>query len=300
VAGRHLQVDGTGVTLLDFDKKGRPVHNGQVVVFCREDLVLFHPTDTRHGKHIEAFLTVSVDGEKVPWQGTATADALNVYDQIFEVEGRTEAGCNAHGLRKFRKDADCAPLDADKAMHFIGRMYQVEAAARKKGLRGAELLAYRQRHAGPIAEAFHRWLKERVGTLGEANPIRKAMQYDLNHWQPLTQFLRDAQVPLGNNFSELMLRNVAVLRKNALFAGTGDHIKQLCALLSAAQTCRRLGLDPYAYFAWVLPKLVTHPSNRGRKIADLTPAAVSVARRPVGRPGRLRLTRENATRTSPC
>ncbi|MEL6345134.1 MAG: transposase domain-containing protein [Myxococcota bacterium] len=39
------------------------------------------------------------------------------------------------------------------------------------------------------------------------------------------------------------------------------------------QTCRLLELDPYEYLVWVLPKLVVHPDNRGRKIADLTPAA---------------------------
>ena len=85
--------------LLDFDTAGRPVINGQVIVFCTEQLVLFHPTESKHGAHIEAFLTIEADGQSRPWQGTATADAVNIHDQIFAVAGRTESGCNAHGLR---------------------------------------------------------------------------------------------------------------------------------------------------------------------------------------------------------
>ena len=62
---------------------------------------------------------------------------------------------------------------------------------------------------------------------------------------------------------------VALLRKNALFSGTGEHVARLCGLLSVLQTCRLLGLAPYEYLVWMLPRTVT----RGYKTDQLTPAA---------------------------
>ena len=275
LAGDHLQFDGTGLKLLDFEAAGRPVISGQVIVFCQSELVLFHPTESKHGHHIEAFLTLEVDGEPVPWEGTATADAVNIHDQIFNVPGRTEAGCNAHGFRKFGDDADFAPLIADVALGFIGEWYRLEGEAKAAGLSGSALLAHRQTHAGPVATAFRTWLSEQLSEcqLSVKNPIRQALQYYDNHWQPLTQFLRDAEVALDNNRSEWLLKNIGLLRKNVLFSGTGDLVSGLCSALSAVQTCRVLGVDPYAYLVWVLPQLVPHSDNRGRDIATLTPAA---------------------------
>jgi len=273
LSGDHLRFDGTGLSLVDFDTAGHPVGNGQVIAFCRPDLVIFHPTVSKHGHHIEDFLTIDVDGKSVPWTGTATADAVNIHDQIFKVEGRVESGCNAHGLRKFRDDADCAPLLADEAMGFIGGWYSIEKQAKAAGLSGTSLLSYRQAHAGPIAKRFRSWLDEHLDDLAPQNPIRKALRYYDKHWKPLTAFLHDAAVPLDNNLTERLLRNVALLRKNSLFAGKGVHVEQLCGLLSITQTCRLLNVDPYEYLVWALPKLVAHKDNRGRKIADLTPAA---------------------------
>jgi len=272
----HLRFDATGLTLVDFSQAGdRLVLQGQVIVFCTPELTLYHPAESKHGEHIEAFLTLGEGEDARPWQGTATADAVNIHDQIFDVDGRTESGCNAHGLRKFRDDADCAPLIAQVAMGFIGGMYAVEKQAKEAGLSGAELLAYRQQHAGPIAKRFRDWLDAFLATssLSKKNPVRKAVQYYDNHWTALTEFLRDPEVDLDNNLSERLLRNIALLRKNALFSGTGERVQRLCAMLSVLQTCRLLQLDPYEYLVWVLPKLVTHPDNRGRSIVDLTPAA---------------------------
>ncbi|MEL6344144.1 MAG: hypothetical protein AAFV53_13575 [Myxococcota bacterium] len=47
----------------------------------------------------------------------------------------------------------------------------------------------------------------------------------------------------------------------------------MSAILTVMQTCRLLEPDPHDHLVWVLPKLVVHPDNHGRKIADLDPAA---------------------------
>ena len=292
----HLRMDGTGLLVIFPRVKGDPVKgperpgptddrgfllprlpvNGQILVFGNDEHAVYVYTPTREGHHVQDFLIVGSDarGEPIRWQGTVTADALSAYDCLYVGDAAcTEGGCNAHALRKFRDEADKAPLLASTALAYIDRLFKAEAAAHLQGLRGAALLAYRQKHAAPAADEFLVWLDKHIEDLLPSNPVRKAMQYYLNHWIALTLFLRDPEVPLHNNWSENALRKVALLRNNSLFAGGEDGAVRLCTLFTLIGTCRLLGVDPFRYLEWALTHVVPHPSNRGLVASDLTPAA---------------------------
>lgn len=302
LADSHLRMDGTGLQVVYPRVKGAPKKgpdrpgptddkgfllprdplDGQILVFGNDEHAVYVFTPTREGHHALDFLTVGVDeeGHPVRWRGTITADAISSQDCLFQGETRKEGGCNSHGLRKFRDDADKAPLLASRAMAFIGRIYDVEGAAKAEGLRGQALLAYRQLHAKPIVDDFRAWLDAHIKDLLPKNPIRKAMQYYLNHWQALTLFLTDPEVPLDNNWSERALRIVALLRNNSLYAGGEDGAVRLCTVFTLIHTCRLLGVDPYDYLEWALTRSVPHRGNRGLAAVDLTPAAYKAAHAP--------------------
>lgn len=295
LADSHMGTDGTGLQVVFPRVKGSPRKgpdrpgatddngfllpreplDGQILVFGNDEHAVYVFTPTREGHHALDFLTVGQDqeGHPIRWRGTITADALSAQDCLFEGEGRKEGGCNSHGLRKFRDDADKAPLLASRAMAFIGRIYDVEGEGKAKGLRGPALLTHRQTFAKPVVNDFRAWLDDHIADLLPKNPIRKAMQYYLNHWQALTLFLTDPEVPLDNNWSERALRIVALLRNNSLYAGGEDGAERLCTMFTLIHTCRLLGLDPYEYIVWALTRSVPHPDNRGLAAVDLTPAA---------------------------
>jgi hypothetical protein len=85
-------------------------------------------------------------------------------------------------------------------MGFIGGFYKVEAEAKARELTGARLLAHRQAHAAPLAEDFRAWLTEHIDDLNlKTHPVRKAMQYYINHWAALTRFLTDPLVELDKD-----------------------------------------------------------------------------------------------------
>jgi transposase len=295
----HIRSDGTGLRvvfprLLAAPKKGEarqgnvdadgylrakdPVY-GQVLVFGNDEHTVFHFTLNREGHHIDEFLTLGVtpQGDPLLWQGTITADASSVYDHLYVAGERIESGCNGHALRKFRDDADKAPLLAAQAMHYIGQMFSAEEEARDRHLRGAELLAHRNARAGPVATEFRAWLEEHVTDLLPSHDIRKAMQYYLNHWDALTHFLLDPAVNLDNNWSERALRKIALFRNASLFVGGEEGARRLCAVLTLVQTARQLDLDPCAYLQWAMERAVPHPNNRGIQASDLTPAAYKAA-----------------------
>lgn len=295
LADSHMRTDGTGLQVVfprvkgsprkgpsrpgPTDDKGFLPHraplDGQILVFGNDEHAVYVFTPTREGYHALDFLTVGQDeeGHPIRWRGTITADALSAQDCLFQGEGRKESGCNSHGLRKFRDDADKAPLLARRAMAYIGRIYDIEADAKKRGWRGPALLAHRQQHARPVVAELRAWLDEHLTDLLPKNPVRKAMQYYLNHWVALTRFLDDPDVPLDNNWSERALRIVALLRNNSLYAGGEDGAVRLCTVFTLIHTCRLLGVDPYDYLVWALTRVVPHPDNRGLTPVDLTPAA---------------------------
>ncbi len=295
LAETHIRTDGTGLRVVLCRRKGKPVKgeervgetdaegwllergsfNGQILVFGNDEHAVYWFTETKEGHHAMDFLTLGKDAQGRPlrWKGTLTADALSAHDCLFVDGERTESGCNAHGLRKFRDHADKAPLLASKAMGFLGGFYRVEAEAKQRKLVCGELLAYRRAHAGPIADNFKAWLDEHLDALLDTNPVRKAMNYYVKHWTALTRFLEDPKVELDNNWSERALRKVALLRNNSLYAGGVEGAVRLCTLFTLINTCRLLGLDPYAYLVWAMTRSVPHATNRGLRSIDLTPAA---------------------------
>ncbi len=299
LAGDHIRTDGTGLLVVFPKVKGEPVKgpardgetdadgyllakppdNGQILVFGDDEHAVYHYNPDKRGQHAQDFLVVGEDaeGRPIPWRGTITADALSAHDCLFELDGRIESGCNAHGLRKFRDDADKAPLLASRALGFIGKLYDLEEEARTKELTGAELLAWRIEHAKPVTQRFQAWIDEHLEDLLPSNPVRKAMQYYINHWDALTRFLEDPLVGLDNNWSERALRGVALLRNNSLYAGGEEGAVRLCTLLTLINTCRLLEVEPYAYLVWALERVVPHKDNRGFVASDLTPAAYKAA-----------------------
>ncbi|UCF21492.1 MAG: transposase domain-containing protein [Gemmatimonadota bacterium] len=61
---------------------------------------------------------------------------------------------------------------------------------------------------------------------------------------------------------------VGRLRKNWLFAGSDAGGRRAAILYSLIGTCKRIGIDPFAYLRDVIARVSTHPM---RRIGELTP-----------------------------
>jgi transposase len=66
------------------------------------------------------------------------------------------------------------------------------------------------------------------------------------------------------------MRPVALGRKNWIHLGSKEAEPRVAAIISIAETCRRLNLRVRDYLASVLPGLADFPINQ---VADLTPSA---------------------------
>ena len=86
--------------------------------------------------------------------------------------------------------------------------------------------------------------------------VAKALRYGVKLWPALTRFLDDGRLEIDNGIAERALRGVAVGRRNWLFAGSRAGGERAAALYTVIETAKANGLEPQAYIADVLAKLV--------------------------------------------
>ena len=213
-----------------------------------------------------------------PFVGTLTADAEHRFNAVYATGRVIEAGCNAHGRRKFRDAEQTQPVLAKEGGAFIAAMYVAEEHARTNGMEGQALLAHRREHIRPIADEFEKWLAAVEPTLLPSDLLTTAVGYYRKHGAALFRFIDDPQVPIDNSPTEREFQNFAKLRHNMLFAGSTEGAHRACVLLGIVATCRAIGVPVQAYLAWAFERLGTHRDHFGLELHEITPAAFKAAR----------------------
>ena len=102
----------------------------------------------------------------------------------------------------------------------------------------------------------------------DGSAIAKAIDYSLNHWKVLSQFLLDRAVPVDNNHIENQIRSWALGRRNWLFIGSQLADERTAVLMSLLQSAKLNGHELWAYLKDVLTRLPTQLNSR---IEELVP-----------------------------
>ena len=263
LASRWMATDGTGLKVIV--PKLPAAHNGYIELYRNDEAAVFQYEPDKSGDIVAAKLR--------SFHGTLTADAEHRFNSVFASGRVLEAGCNAHGRRKFRDAEDSQPVLAAEGGAFIGAMYGEEEKAQKLGLRDGALLAHRRQRIRPIVNDFERWLDAVKPTLLPSEPLAAAVNYYKNHGEALFRFIDDPLVPIDNSPTERDFQNVAKLRLNMLFAGSTEGAHRACVLLGIIATCRALRVPAQAYLAWAFERLGTHRDVFDLPLEALTPAA---------------------------
>ena len=267
LAGSWMATDGTGLKVL---VPGLPAaHDGYLELYRDDACAVFQYEATKASEEVVAKLA--------PFRGTLTADAEHRFNAVYATGRVIEAGCNAHGRRKFRDAEATQPVLAKEGGAFISAMYIAEDEARARGLVGEPLLTHRRARIRPVADDFATWLAAVAPSLLPSDPLRTAVAYYKNHWAALIRFLDDPAVPIDNSPTEREFQNVAKLRLNMLFAGSTEGAHRACVLLGIIATCRVLGVPTQAYLTWAFERLGTHRERYGLAAEQLTPAAYKAA-----------------------
>jgi len=165
----------------------------------------------------------------------------------------TLAFCWSHVRRGFYDLAKAKAPIAIEALKRIAALYEIEARVRGKS--AADRLNVRQDESRPLITELRVWFEAQLAKLARG-PTAEAIRYALNHWEGLQRFLEDGRIELDNNSVERAMRPVCLSRKNSLFAGSDEGGENWACLASLIETCKLNRVNPQAYFADLLTRLV--------------------------------------------
>ncbi len=274
VAAHVLQVDDTGIDVLDRDSDSG-TRRGHLWTLLGDDTwAAFRFTPTWHAKHTEAFLGVR--------QGWMQADAYPGYDRFYKRSGAVEVGCWSHGRRYLVKALDAGDKRAARPLDIIQRIFKIERRATDKGWRDDRRLRLRREKTVPLLNKLGRWVDSVHAQAPPDTSLGRAITYLTNQWQALIQFLSDGRLRLTNNAAERQLRHIALGRNAWLFTGSDAGGERLAVLFTIVATCKCAGVDPRAYLIDVLDKLSRDwPASRLDELLPVNWAAAKKAEKQV-------------------
>jgi transposase len=213
------------------------------------------------------------------YRGVVQCDGYAAYKTIAATapDGRiTLAFCWSHLRRRFFDHAKGAAPIAHEALERIAELYAIEKTIR--GMSAEERRRARQEKSKPLVMTFKPWLEHQLTRVSGKSGIADELRYGLNHWEGLIRFLDDGRIELDTNIIERGIRPIVLNRKNALFAGHDEGAENWACVASLVETCKLNDVEPQAYIADVLDKLVNlWPASR---IDELMPWAWVKARAP--------------------
>lgn len=216
------------------------------------------------------------------YRGYLQADAANVFDGLYLPGGIVEVGCWAHARRYFFEARDSDATRSAEALARIRVFYAIEDEARELIARGkvggtdadAVRVRLRQERTKAKLAEFAAWMDEQAPRVLPKSPIGQAIAYARRQWAALQQFTEQGFLNIDNNASERALRAVAIGRRNWLFAGSDKGGQTAAVLYTITQSCRRHGIDPFAYLQNVLSRL---PNTSADSLLALLPHRWAIA-----------------------
>jgi transposase len=216
----------------------------------------------------EASVVREVLGE---YCGVLLSDGYRAYESYAAgIQRLVHAQCWSHTRRGFVQAEDVEPELAGRALDLIARLYEQEAALKRKYLPDDKRIEARSERCKPLVDEFFAWLNRTLAEriLLPSNPFTQAASYALAREAGLRVFLEYPNVPIDTNHLEREIRPIALGRKNWLFCWTEVGAECVGIFQSLLSTCRLQGIDPYVYLVDVLQRVETHPASQ---VERLTP-----------------------------
>lgn len=279
-AADYLQIDETPIKYLD--PGGGKTAQGYFWAFSspQGDVIFDWQTSRGHECLLQILAPTDSKGNRDktrPWfQGIVQCDGHGAYKVLAKkVDGIVLGGCWAHVRRKFHDALGSGhSAQAEWILRQIGLLYAIEKRLRetKTGPRHAprRCQSVRASESLPIVARIKKALmrfKARPSILPQSL-LGRATDYALTQWETLEVFLRDGRVAIDNNGVENAIRPTALGKKNWLFVGSADTGDRSAILYSIIESCRRRGIEPYAYLSDVLARV---PNATNQDVYSLTP-----------------------------
>ena len=254
-----LCADGTPFPILDCEKHKTVGHYLIQYRSVTSGIPIFLlNTKNKHGRGKADIMSNLKD-----WTGVALmCDAYSGYDWLKKIKGRLLCRCVAHARRPMERALKENPKLAKVGMLFYQNIYLVEEMIKEKNLQGAQKAEFRKDNAEPIWESFRLWAASAILGLPRESLIFKALNYMLRNYQELTNYIDIPEMPLDNNQTESLMRDLVMGKKSYLFCRDMDACKRATIMYSLFGACKVLGKNPERWLCYVLKHISSTPKDK--------------------------------------
>ena len=231
---------------------------GIVSTLNDQKIALFYTGRKHAGENLADLLQQRQSDRSPPIQ---MCDALS--RNTSEAFRKILANCLAHGRRKFVEVALNFPEQCRYVIETLAKVYKHDEIAKEQNMTADQRLHFHQHKSGPLMDDLKTWLNDQLDQkkVEPNSGLGQAISYMLNHWKPLTLFLRVPNAPLDNNICERALKKAILHRKNALFYKTENGARVGDLFMSLIHTCNLAGVNPFDY----LTALQQHASELSQR-----------------------------------
>lgn len=265
MAGGYVQLDETPINYLE-PGAGRAL-KGYFWTGSRPDGDVFfdwHPS--RGGECLDTVVPVD-------FQGTVQCDGYAGYNRLAARPGRgiKLANCWAHVRRKFNEALEGTPRTGGWMIKQIQLLYRIESRLREAKTGPALRQAVRASQSRPVVERIKKACAALLASKRflPQSGISRAMEYAKGLMPGLEVYLEDGRIEIDNNLVENAIRPTALGKKNWLFIGEADAGERGAILYTIIESCRRRGVEPFAYLKDVLTRL---PQMTNKQVPELLPS----------------------------
>jgi transposase len=164
------------------------------------------------------------------------------------------AACVSHARRHVRDALGNHQAHAETLLAMFQELYDVEA--RGSVLDAGARLALRRSEASAVWERMRGYIDTRMTDLLPKDLMSQAVGYLRNQWAALTRYLDDPLIPIDNNETEQLMKQIALGRKNWIFIGSVRAGYRTADLMTLVSSAIRNDLDVWSYLKGVLDALL--------------------------------------------
>ncbi len=257
----YLNIDETTIPILI--KGESSTKKGYIwgVISPKDKLVTFRYDQGSRSKKV-------LDDILEGYTGVIQSDGYAVYKDVGKGINRRKVrriACLAHIRRKFIESITNDPR-AKEGLDFITQLYTIEKVCYNpdlppdKSMTEEQIKQYRLTYAVPLLKMFYRWLQlcSRDKSVLPKSAFGKTINYTLNEYPFLINYLRNGSYRVDNNAIERMNRAPVIGRKNYLFCGEHAGGDRTAKIYSLIESCKLNNIDPIAYLQDVLGRIMDH------------------------------------------
>jgi transposase len=187
-------------------------------------------------------------------------------------------GCFSHARRLYDQALKIIPAknregtQAMRGKRYCDALFDIEKML--ADMSPDERYLWRLVFSKPVLDEYYEWLQS-FNFLGKTL-FAKAVNYSLEQWKYLKNYLLDGRLELSNNRTERTAKAYVIDRKNFLFAFTPRGATSSAIIFSIIQTAVENGLNPYEYLSYIFTnapnwRIMGGPDFAKRLLPEMVP-----------------------------